>query len=217
MTTTPRISRGAGSLTADVFNRTMRALDNAEAATAASRTGVPLRTFLAKITSSQAVNRDLSPGDAAYQAKRYIFQYSWEQVGLTWRSDASTAPAIQARTLQDPRTGTAGSASDNRGAFNLIEIQNTEFRIGPGVDLPSDDSITVSAVENGTLVTMHQVNDPSGASGLSSQFYYFSQDNPVSCDDSDGGAPVATRVTNLDFGTFISSSGNVLTFDLGAF
>ena len=214
---TPRISRGVNEFTADVFNRLMVSLDEAERPSPAITRQPPVQTFLAKITGASAVNRDLSPGSDAYQDNRYIFQYSWEQVALKWRSDASTTPAVDARTLASPRSGAIGGSTDNVSAYNLIEIQNTEFRIGPGVELPEDDTITVSAVEVGTLVQMHVINDPESPDTTMRTFYYFSQDVPVTCDDADAGAPLASRTTDLDFGTFIQPASTFLTLDLGAF
>ena len=210
-----RVQQGIGNLTPDYWAAITEATAKAGRETPPPRQAVsPARCFLAKITASQKVNAGLDPSDANYAPNRFIWQYSFTEVKPQWGTLVATVPKIAAGDPQNPRTGSLAAATSNSGAYNLVEILNTESHVGPGVDLPTDDSISITAVETGTVVFMYQFDDPDGSATYVNSFYLFSQDNPFGC-QAGAGAAAATLDFGLDFGTFLSASMSGSSFDFG--
>ena len=211
------ISKGLGNLTPDYWSAITEATAEVGRQSPPLRQPVsPARCFLAKITASQKGNAGLDPTDANYAPNRFIWQYSFAEVKPQWGTLVATVPKIAAGTPQNPRTGSLAAAATNTGAYNLVEILNTESHVGPGVDLPTDDSISISEVETGTVVFMYEFDDPSGSDSYTKSFHLFSQDNPFGC-QAGAGAAAATLDLGLDFGTFLSASMSGSSFDFGGF
>ena len=215
MATTPRITQGLGKLTPPLWARTMEAVEAFERSGEPSRAGKTLsHTFLARITGATAANAEADPSTPFYDANKYIWRYDFLQIMPRWSAAAATFPKLDKVDYPDGTSGTAGSVTENTGAFNLIEMMNTDENAGPGVAL--SDTVYPDPIESGTTVVMYAIRDPGGTDGNANYFYLFTQDNPFACVEA-ATAPLASRVMDLDLGTFVSATLAGSAMDFGAF
>ena len=226
MATTPRISTGLGKLDPALWARIMESVERSEQPSPQpSQSRIARRTFLAKLSDEnpRALTHYMDEEDTTpnYADYKYIWQYSFEEVDLKWGNSYSDGTAKHIPSLATPLVGNghggspAGTA-ENTAAYNLVEIRNTEFYMGPGIELPDDGAIVPEPVEKDQIVIMHGILDPNGDPDLSRWFYYFTQDNPLSC-DAEEGARSATLALELDLGSFTSPTLSHSTLDFGAF
>lgn len=230
----PRISKGLGKLTPDTFNRIAAATEAVERAGPGSytpRTGSS-RTFLAQLTSSESVGQYFNEEDEDnVETYRYVWKYSWKEVYLTWQTlvsesdDPSNVYKVQAVTLSGGRTGSQQAGKANTGAWNIIELKNLGFppedaTMGPGINLPDDGSIYPLAVGSSAsltpvlpqVVVMHTQPIPSPGEDEATVFYWFTQDNPISCEIDEDPFRADSLDIIIDLGSIASPLHSTLDF-----
>ena len=146
----PRISKGLGKLTPELWNRLMRCLKFFETRkvdleglldTSSGARGVRRPYFPAVITGSAQIDSD----------KRY--KYSWKAIGLEADADVDSVSSL------------SGSATGDNYALNLCEMNNTATDVAPGVNLAGADypaGYSMQPIKNSPVVIMFVVREWKG-------------------------------------------------------
>lgn len=235
----PRIQRGMGNLTPQVFNQIMGQLEdlsNSQAPTGSGFQQTGARPFLAVLTSATQLT---TIDDYSSTGYGFTWLYEWKEVELDY-TDRIAPPnqcdpskrKVGYRIKLDSsgaaaQVGVIGTSSEDcTAATNLLEINNSTASkvVGPGMVL---DANTV-ALEIGNdanlmpqVVLMHSFSyrrtrygEATGTCFKTDTFYVFSQDSPLDCSTS------SFRSSTFTFGNDLGSDWGVLRdyeVDLGAF
>jgi len=229
----PRIQRGLGNLTPRTFNQAMSQLEELSNTKAPGTQILPqgnARPFLARLIGAQNLRLiDSYSGEPL----GFRWLYSWREVELEWDRDTTSCTPngrrVDVRDKLNPdgsyyRTGDIGTDyTDCTAAVNLNEMFNdSDSRmVGPGFVMGANtEALPIGNVNesNEQIVLMYSFSYPrklnDDACTDTDTFYFFTQDNPLSCDTSSFRASTFTFVNDLGSDWGVLRDYDV---DLGAF